>query len=136
MSDQPIENAAEEADAAEGEEVGAAGAPVTPVDLAPPTPPAPPAVAAEARTVEDWARDEGMLPEVFDGGAMQVNAHPHALLARISLRRSSEVARRHNSKYRFFAAAKAMFRWPEGLKLTKANFDKAIEAADTGVKIR
>lgn len=84
---------------------------------------------------EDWATDEGMLPEIFPAKRMQVNAHPAAQIARVSLRRSGEAARRHNPKFRFFAGAQAMFRWPVGLRMTKAQFARAVEAADTGVEI-
>jgi len=69
------------------------------------------------RTVEHWAQAKGMLPE-FTEGAQRPGAPPKAPKPRI-----------HNPKFAHFHAARHALRWPIGMELTEAEFDKAV--ADT-----
>jgi hypothetical protein len=100
------------------------------------TVPPPAEVDDGKKTAEAWALAKEMLPAMSAGGALGVDAQPGMVEARVSLARSSLVAPRPNPRYRLFYAAKVMNHWPEGLRMTEADFDKAVEAADTGVSLR
>lgn len=62
---------------------------------------------APLRTVEAWAEEKGMLPQL-----VSVNGRTRA-----------------NPEFWRFAAARALCNWPVGKELTEADFDAAITAA-------
>jgi len=80
-------------------------------------PEAPAASAPTKRTVEEWARDKGMLPEFAPG--KKLPTAPASAPAPLV----------HNPKFALFSAAKHANRWPVGMELTEAEFDQAV--ADT-----
>lgn len=70
------------------------------------------------RTVEDWARDKGMFPEMVDGKKSPVapkDAPPPLV---------------HNAKFAAFHRANVSLKWPIGMELTEAEFDKAVADAE------
>lgn len=79
-----------------------------------PIPTPDPAAKREKRTVEHWAREKGMLPE-FSEGKRSPNAPAKAPAPLV-----------HNPKFAPYHAARASLRWPIGMELTEAEFDKAI----------
>ncbi len=70
--------------------------------------------SSEKRAVEHWAKLKGMLPQ-FTDGKKAANARPKAKPPQI-----------HNPRFAPFHAARSSLRWPIGMEMTEAEFDKAI----------
>src|SRR5688572_13207356 len=78
--------------------------------------------AAAKKTVEDWANQKGLLPEMQAPG-------------RARLGQFTVPSPRPNPKYVLFAQAKALRGWPEGAEVTEQEFDSAIKEAQ-GIEAR
>lgn len=93
----------------------------------------PSAGAATVKTVEEWARAKGMLPQIFPGEdrSMPGGGAGDKLGSRsVSLGRLK--GPQANPLHWKFAAAKAGEQWPEGKEVTEAVFDAAVELATVG----
>jgi hypothetical protein len=97
----------------------------------------PPAVATVVKTVEDWASAKGMLPAMTGGTVIRIPGalrnHP---AVGVQLGMEGAVPPAPNPEFVKFAAAKAMFKWPEGRTLTEQEFDDAVHAAYGGCTSR
>ena len=90
----------------------------------------PRADAGEKRAVEHWAEKHGMLPEVFEGGALQLPPEARAQRsARVSMAMSGKVAPRGNPRHVHFKAARLYHGWPTGHECTEAEFLAACRKA-------
>ncbi|HVZ89636.1 MAG TPA: hypothetical protein VHG72_21925 [Polyangia bacterium] len=85
---------------------------------------APPASSDPIKTVEDWARAKGMLPEFRE---VDNPRNPKRL------RPKAKPMLVHNKSHAQFRAAKASNRWPIGKELTEAEFDEAIATVNAHV---
>ena len=92
-----------------------------------------PKASAPIKTVEDWARDKGMLPQIFPGEdrSMAPGVTGDRLGGRaVSIGKLK--GPRANPEYWKFAAAKAGAKWPEGKEVTEREFADAVALATTG----
>ena len=88
--------------------------------------PAPKATPAPVRAVEKWAEAKGLWPQFTDVAA-QVMPGQHGGV--VAIRMSDIGAKTVNHEFWRFAAAKALYSWPQGKEMTEAEFDAAIAAA-------
>jgi hypothetical protein len=96
----------------------------------------------EKKTVEAWAQDAGFFPQFIEPPArtpllidQKMDQQGRAFLA-VNPATQAQPPRRTNPQFWKFAAAKAHQRWPEGLTVTKAQFDEAIELVTNGITLR
>ncbi len=72
---------------------------------------------SEKKSVEHWAEAKGMLPRILETPARLGGFAARGL--------------RMNPKFHLFAQARAHNAWPLGAEVTEAEFDAAVEAANT-----
>jgi hypothetical protein len=99
----------------------------------------PPAAAAPAakRPIEAWARDKGMLPQIFGGATYALpGGAPVDRMGGAAVALGQLAGPRGNPEFWRFAAAKAGSQWPENLEVTEAEFDAAVELATNGHQLR
>jgi hypothetical protein len=98
--------------------------------------PAPVALTPK-RTVEAWATVKGMLPQILGGTTYTLpGGGPLDKMGSAAVAMGALAGPRGNPQFWRFAAARAGSQWPEGLEITEAEFDAAVELATNGHQLR